>query len=262
MAIAARPARSLEFYIDFSGMRTLVIGDIHGGLRALEQVLNKVAPAEDDTLVFLGDYVDGWSDAPQTLSYLIQLSTQLNCIFLRGNHDQLVLEWLRDGKEESLWLRHGGAATKAAYAGIAPQVKAGHITFLEALLPYYIDAENRLYLHAGFTNVKGVAHEYFPYVFWWDRTLWETALALDPNLPKNHRRYPKRLLCYAEIFIGHTPVTHLGRTTPFQAGNVYNVDTGAAWKGPLSVVHTQDKTVWQSDPVYQLYPEEKGRNQN
>jgi serine/threonine protein phosphatase 1 len=39
-------------------MRTLVIGDIHGGLRALHQIIERhVTP--QDTLIFLGDYVDG-----------------------------------------------------------------------------------------------------------------------------------------------------------------------------------------------------------
>ena len=42
--------------------RTFVIGDIHGGLKALQQVLDRVELKENDHLIFLGDYVDGWSD--------------------------------------------------------------------------------------------------------------------------------------------------------------------------------------------------------
>jgi serine/threonine protein phosphatase 1 len=41
-------------------MRTLVIGDIHGGLRAL-QILERAKVTTKDTLIFLGDYVDGWN---------------------------------------------------------------------------------------------------------------------------------------------------------------------------------------------------------
>jgi serine/threonine protein phosphatase 1 len=41
-------------------MRTLVIGDIHGGLRALHQI-KRAKVTKEDTLIFLGDYVDGWS---------------------------------------------------------------------------------------------------------------------------------------------------------------------------------------------------------
>lgn len=42
-------------------MRTFAIGDIHGGLKALLQVLNKIDIAEKDSLIFMGDYLDGWS---------------------------------------------------------------------------------------------------------------------------------------------------------------------------------------------------------
>ena len=51
--------------------RTLVIGDIHGGLRALKQIFEKASVTTKDTLIFLGDYVDGWSESPQVLDYLI-----------------------------------------------------------------------------------------------------------------------------------------------------------------------------------------------
>jgi serine/threonine protein phosphatase 1 len=40
-------------------MRTLVIGDIHGGLRALHQIIERAHVTPQDTLIFLGDYVDG-----------------------------------------------------------------------------------------------------------------------------------------------------------------------------------------------------------
>ena len=53
--------------------RTLAIGDIHGGLRALEQILERAKVTQDDLLIFLGDYVDGWSESAQTVSFLIEL---------------------------------------------------------------------------------------------------------------------------------------------------------------------------------------------
>jgi serine/threonine protein phosphatase 1 len=63
-------------------MRTLVIGDIHGGLRALHQIMER-AKVTEDSLIFL-DYVDGWSQSPQVLDYLIELNTTNNCVFIRG----------------------------------------------------------------------------------------------------------------------------------------------------------------------------------
>ena len=53
--------------------RTLAIGDIHGGLRALKQILERAKITQNDVLIFLGDYVDGWSESAQTVSFLIEL---------------------------------------------------------------------------------------------------------------------------------------------------------------------------------------------
>lgn len=241
-------------------MRTLVIGDIHGGLKALREVLEQVAPESGDILIFLGDYVDGWSDAADTLDFLIGFRQQYKCIFIRGNHDDLCLQWFKEGKENPLWLQAGGAATRKSYKGVGTSARKEHMRFLESLQDYYLDATNRLYVHAGFTNPKGVTHEYFSKNFYWDRTLWEMALALNPKLSQTDAAYPGRLKGYSEIFIGHTALTKIGITMPLKAGNVWNVDTGAAHKGPLSVIEVHSKQVWQSRPVHLFYPMEKGRN--
>ncbi|PIF00702.1 MAG: serine/threonine protein phosphatase [Maribacter sp.] len=241
-------------------MRTLVIGDVHSGVKALEQVLLRAGISHNDRLIFLGDYVDGWSDAVETIDFLIGLEQTHDCIFLRGNHDELCSNWLRTEEENPVWLQHGGASTVASYAKAGRSTIDGHIRFFDRLINYHLDSGNRMYLHAGFTNVKGVEHEYFTKIFYWDRTLWELALCLNPSLGKDHPYYPKRLTHYDEIFIGHTPVTRIGETTPQNAANVWNVDTGAAFYGPLSIIDAHTKEVWQSDPVHTFYLNEKGRN--
>lgn len=241
-------------------MRTLVIGDIHGGLRALEQVLELARIRQEDRLIFLGDYVDGWSQSAETVAFLMELRQSYTCIFLRGNHDDLCLDWLKEGKQPDLWLHSGGRATRASYERLDPAHWETHIEFLEATQAYFLDTDNRLYLHAGFTNLRGVTHEYFPKNFYWDRTLWELALSLDPKLSPELPQYPSRLRLYREIFIGHTPVTRIGKTQPLQAANVWNIDTGAAFQGPLSVLDVASGQVWQSDPVHLHYPGEQGRN--
>ncbi|MEJ2163788.1 MAG: metallophosphoesterase family protein [Robiginitalea sp.] len=241
-------------------MRELVIGDIHGGLKALETVLEMVRIKQNDLLIFLGDYVDGWSDAAATVDYLIALSEHNSCRFIRGNHDALCLQWLKEGMTNPLWLQSGGEATRKAYKGMGERTRKKHIRFLEALEDYYLDGDNRLFVHAGFTNLKGVEHEYFPQSFYWDRTLWETALALNPNLKPGDPRYPSRISLYKEIFIGHTPVNKLGFSRPYRAANVWNIDTGAGFQGPLSVMEVGTKQIWQSEPVHLYYPDEQGRN--
>lgn len=240
--------------------KTFVIGDIHGGLKALKQVLQRAEITPNHRLIFLGDYVDGWNDTLNLLDFLIELKQTQDCIFLMGNHEEMLLKWLTQGEDNELWRFHGGQSTVDLYQTAKPAQKAAHIAFLKELKPYHLDQENRLFVHAGFTNFKGVTAEYFTPLFWWDRTLWEMALALDPNLSMDALTYPTRLKLYKEIFIGHTPVTRIDSSIPVQAANVWNLDTGAAFKGKLSLMDVDSKTFWQSDNLPILYPNEKGRN--
>lgn len=244
-------------------MRKFVLGDVHGGLKAIHQVLEKANVSQKDILIFLGDFVDGWSESPAVLDFLIELQKKQPCIFIRGNHDELLLDWLLGNNEnidEKLWFQHGGEATVKSYQNINSVTKEKHIDFLKSLQDYYLDDENRLFIHAGFTNMKGVEHEYFKPLFYWDRTLWETALALDNNLSKEAITYPNRLNIYKEIYIGHTPVTKINETIPVNKACVWNVDTGAAFKGKLTIMDVNTKEFWQSDSLPELYPNEKGRN--
>jgi serine/threonine protein phosphatase 1 len=241
-------------------MRTLVIGDIHGGLRALLQIFERAKVTTQDRLIFLGDYVDGWSESPAVLDFLIQLQATHTCVFMRGNHDELLCQWLHESKDNLMWYRHGGESTVNAYAKVDALTKKKHVAFLQSLENYYLDDQNRLFVHAGFTNMNGVAFEHFPKLFYWERTLWEMALALDKNLNPDSVLYPRRFKLYKEIYIGHTPVTQIGESTPIQMASVWNVDTGAAFKGPLTVMDVDTKRYWQSDPLPDLYPDEIGRN--
>lgn len=243
--------------------RTLVVGDIHGGYRALLQILERANVTTEDTLIFLGDYMDGWSESPEVLDFLIQLNQTHTCIFIKGNHDELVIDWLEERFEninESMWFKHGGKATVEAYANIDKVKKKEHIAFLKELKNYYLDSENRLFIHAGFTNLHGVEYEYFPKLFYWDRTLWEMALAMDETLGKEDLLYPNRLKIYTEIYIGHTPTTRIGQIVPVNKACIWNVDTGAAFKGPLTILDINTKEYWQSDVLPSLYPNETGRN--
>ena len=241
-------------------MRVFAIGDIHGGLKALIQLLNKLKVTEQDTLIFLGDYVDGWGEAAETVQFLINLSKKIHCIFIKGNHDALCQHWLRTGEVNPVWFMHGGKQTMDSYAAFSIADKKTHLNFFENLPMYYIDTENRLFVHAGFTSTHGVLKEKFKETLYLDRTLWELALALDVSINKQAITYPKRLLHYTEIYIGHTPTTNVNESVPMQRANVWNVDTGAAFKGKVSAINIETKEVVQSDTLPSLYPNEKGRN--
>ncbi len=241
-------------------MKTVVIGDIHGGLKALKQLLESANLPKNTQYIFVGDYVDGWSQPAEVVSYLIEFSEENNCIFLRGNHDELLYKYLKFGENNPMWLSQGGESSIKSYSKISEGEKEEHLHFFENLINYHIDSENRLFLHAGFTNQHGPQYEYYPNMVYWDRTLWEMVCAMDLSISEKNDKYPKRLKLFKEIYIGHTPVTRVGFEKPANFANVWNVDTGAAFKGKISMLDVESKEIWQSDPVYQLYPDEKGRN--
>jgi serine/threonine protein phosphatase 1 len=242
--------------------RTLVIGDIHGGLKALKQVMERAAVTPADTLIFLGDYVDGWSESSQTIDHVIGLSTQQSCIFIKGNHDVWCEEWLRSGASNSTWLFHGGEETVESYAGTDAAKRKQHLHFLETMPYYFIDKQNRLFIHAGFTSMHGPQKEFHASNFSWDRTLWEMAITMDKNIQQHSLLFPKRLKLFSEIYIGHTPTLYYDVSIPMHGANVWNADTGAAFTGRLSMLDIDTKAFWQSDPLPALYPGEVGRNKS
>jgi serine/threonine protein phosphatase 1 len=240
--------------------KTLVIGDIHGALKALKQVIAAIKLHGGDRLIFLGDYVDGWSQSAQVITYLIGLEKKYLCLFIKGNHDRWCESWLNGEEPDQLWLVQGGQATVDSYGTYSSKQKNEHLEFFSRMLNYYVDFENRLFIHAGFSSLHGPANEHHETNYSWDRTLWEMALALDDRLEKGSIFYPKRLLLFDEIYIGHTPTTRYDIDTPMRAANVWNIDTGAAFYGRISALDIVSKKFWQSDVVQLLYPQEKGRN--
>ena len=118
-------------------MRNLVIGDIHGGLKALTQVLNKVEVKDEDTLIFVGDYVDGWSESAQVIAFLIELSQKINCVFIKGNHDVWCENWLETAHVDPTWYMHGGKETMESYEMFSSEEKKKHAE-VKKLLESYI----------------------------------------------------------------------------------------------------------------------------
>jgi serine/threonine protein phosphatase 1 len=240
--------------------RTLVIGDIHGGLKSVLQVFERATVTNADKLIFLGDYVDGWSESAGVIDYMLQLADNNECIFIKGNHDAWCEDWLRTDEADKTWLLHGGVPTVNSYAKADAAKKMQHLNFLERMPYYYIDEENRLFIHAGFTSMHGPQKEFHNSNFSWDRTLWEMAITMDKRIKKDSLLFPKRLKLFNEIYIGHTPTLYYDVTEPMQGCNVWNMDTGAAFYGKLSMMDIDTKICWQSEPVHILYPGEVGRN--
>lgn len=240
--------------------RIFAIGDIHGALKALKQIIAAISPQKDDQLIFLGDYVDGWPESAQVIEYLLEFDKDFHCIFIKGNHDAWCESWLSGMPADRTWLFNGGESSIKSYAKISSARKEMHLAFFNRMHNYYVDEQNRLFIHAGFSSMHGPAHEHYQSNYSWDRTLWEMALTMDKRIERDSLLFPKRLLLFHEIYIGHTPTLRYDTDVPMQACNVWNIDTGAAFTGKLSALNIDTKEVLQSDPVPSLYPGEKGRN--
>ncbi|RAJ80197.1 serine/threonine protein phosphatase 1 [Chitinophaga dinghuensis] len=239
--------------------RTIVIGDIHGGLRALQQLLERINPQPHDKLIFLGDYVDGWSESAQLIDFLIDLQTRISCIFIKGNHDDMCETWLSGHLFRMDWMKNHGVATIKSYQGYSSAAMQEHLHFFLNMHYYYKDEEGRLFIHGGYTADGGPASQGDVSVLMRDRTLWELARTMNSRVAEHPELYPHKLRLFSEIYIGHTPTLNYDEYNPMHACNVWNMDTGAGFYGRLSGMDIHSKTLFQSDPVPSLYPGEEGR---
>jgi len=255
-------------------MRTLVLGDIHGGFRALIQCfkLSKFNYLEDK-LIVLGDVCDGWAEVRQCIDDLLRVK---NLVFVLGNHDEWAGDWFDHirkyvksdyvPKPELQWTSQGGLATLKSYddtdqfsepaVGIdyrKIQMPKEHLDLLENAPTFYVE-NNRLFVHGGIdpqTKADGQPKD----MHLWDRTLIHNAY----HRSKQKGAKKLKLTPYDEVFVGHTTTRYYGIDEPMHCGNIWNLDTGGGWGGKLTIMDVDTKEYWQSDVVKTLYPEEKGR---
>jgi serine/threonine protein phosphatase 1 len=96
---------------------TFVIGDIHGEITKLKQLIANLEKQGIDKLIFLGDYIDKGENSRKTLEYLDKLRKEYNCTFLIGNHEYIWLNFISIRKEknpkdcEEFILKYGGETT-------------------------------------------------------------------------------------------------------------------------------------------------------
>lgn len=117
--------------------RIYAVGDIHGRADLLAELLEKIwrdsAARSDARLVryvFLGDYVDRGEHTKEVLDILCELQASLGeaAVFLRGNHEAMLLDFLDDPLGNRRWLEVGGAQTVRSY-GLDP---SGDLQALQA----------------------------------------------------------------------------------------------------------------------------------
>jgi serine/threonine protein phosphatase 1 len=137
-------------------MRVLAIGDIHGCLGQLDDLLAWVKPTADDVLITLGDYVDRGPDSRGVINRLIELKKSQPVICLRGNHEIMMVDAWRGGRsEKKMWLGVGGVQTLGSYgsaagkSGLLEDVPPEHWNFLQNELVDYHESELFIFVHAG-----------------------------------------------------------------------------------------------------------------
>jgi serine/threonine protein phosphatase 1 len=230
-------------------MTFYAIGDIHGHLDKLHAAHALIADDRRRTgtdaapVVHLGDLVDRGPDSAGVLGYLNgKCRSDARMVVLKGNHDRL-LEWfLRPVPGIDTRMRPGmtylnpsvgGDATLASYgvdtdapvtdihAEARLKVPQSDIAFLQGL-PLTHTVDNALCVHAGLR--PGVPLDAQAE----DDLVWIRAEFHDD--PRDHG---------ALVVHGHTPVEH-----PELFANRLNIDTGAAYGGPLCTVVVEGRTAF------------------
>jgi Calcineurin-like phosphoesterase len=120
-----RPSQSTTARIA-DGLAVYAIGDIHGRLDLLTALLAQVAadaerhPADQRRLlVFLGDYIDRGTESRGVIDALLRPGwPEFPRIFLMGNHEDAMLEFLDEQSNGVAWLTYGGLETLLSY-GVA-----------------------------------------------------------------------------------------------------------------------------------------------
>lgn len=147
------------------------VGDIHGHFAELTTLMKTLASKagldpDTDTVVFLGDYVDGGPDTRQVVEQLIAWQEAYpHWVFLKGNHEDLILDALvynsRTYGDYYLWWNQGGRATAQSYlpaeasdyerAIMQPDefILTSHLEWLNTR-PLWHDEGGFLFVHAGF----------------------------------------------------------------------------------------------------------------
>lgn len=138
-------------------MRVLAIGDIHGCLGPLDDLLRWVNPTPDDLIVTLGDYVDRGPDTRGVLDRLIGLKRSgRKLVCLRGNHEIMMLGAYHGGRDDKrMWLSVGGLQALCSYSpapgkpATLADVPREHWDFLEHDLLAYYETDTHIFVHAG-----------------------------------------------------------------------------------------------------------------
>lgn len=127
--------------------RLIGITDIHGEYDKLCAVLDKIQPKSDDTIVFMGDYIDRGKKSKEVVEEIISLQHVCNCVYLIGSHEYAMLHAQTDDYYHYLFWNYGGDATAESYGSFENIMKV-HGEFFKSLKPYHL-TDGYMFVHAG-----------------------------------------------------------------------------------------------------------------
>jgi serine/threonine protein phosphatase 1 len=220
------------------GVRVYAIGDIHGRLDLLEALLARIAAHEHEAppacpvLIFVGDYIDRGPDSRGVIEVLVNgLPDRFERVFLRGNHEDMMLRIFKQPDQFDLWATNGGLATARSY-GIAftpHPFSATDVKFITSRLDVAIPMPHRKFLEGLRINVT--LGDYF-----------FVHAGVRPGIPLAQQKESDCLFIRDEflsyrgsfgkvIVHGHTP-----KSEPENLPNRINVDTGAFFTDQLTAL--------------------------
>lgn len=242
-------------------MATVAIGDIHGNLKLLNQLLNKVLPGmcPQDTLVFLGDYIDRGADSKGCVERIVNLRREasFSVITLLGNHEQWMLRsfdnlarhsWLvamegidtvRSYSEKAAVLLSQGLAAHGAniytervdlpYEEFFEAIPPAHLRFFQDLKPFH-KTEDAICVHGG-VDPAGALDSPDPETYIWGPS----------GFPEDYRG--SGVVVYghhddAVMVKGYAPGVRIG------SNRTYGIDTIS--HGVLTAIRFPEGTVFQS----------------
>ena len=244
-------------------MRTFGIGDIHGDLAALEALLARLPDlTPEDTLVFLGDYLDRGPDSRGVVERVRHLHTQVpaKVVALRGNHEDAWIKVIDEGWPGFVLPRGNGChACLRSYLDLPEHAElddalfeklsdgsffpAEVVTWLRSL-PYWYEDAHAIYVHAGLRRVDGR---------WLHPSeVQDTAVLLWSRSDDFFLEYDGKV-----TIVGHTGTNTLpeGRSL-YTAGDdadlywagasAYCIDTGSGKKGFLTGYQLPEHLVYES----------------
>jgi serine/threonine protein phosphatase 1 len=211
-------------------MRTLAIGDIHGCHTALQTLFTYVNIAPADKIIFLGDYIDRGPASREVVETLLELSQKCSVVFIRGNHEVMILDARADPLQNCSWQSYGGVETLFSYGANYKEdwiarIPESHWKFFELTRKYY-ETGSDIFVHACLDAQLDLKDQSDDFLFW------EPFNKIAPH------QSGKRIVC------GHTQQKN---GIPANNGFAVCIDTGAAYGNWLTCLDTVSGKYWQAN---------------